>query len=304
MSRWADGIAIVVAFACALLLGWWVHAAAVPGASPDGENSAVVRDASDRPVPVRAYQRIVSLSLFGDGLLIACGFEERVVAWSNAAPGPLAWAQGDAPRLGARIDYEQILALDPDLLCYSAFAPDARTLERLRASGVQLCDLGPAQGVARVPPALELLATVCGHPDRGARTIAQWQTRLNGLRALRGTDERRALYLGIHGDGVLLGGTQGTSYHDVLRLAGLRDVAAEAGLQGWPEYRVEEVLALAPELIVTSSGMAQRLRAEPGLREVPACRDAQGIIELPPGLLQDPGILIPDAAARLYRLLP
>ncbi len=38
----------------------------------------------------------------------------------------------------------------------------------------------------------------------------------------------------------------------------------------------------------------------PGLDQLPACQRAGGIIELDADALEDPGILIPDAAAQLF----
>jgi hypothetical protein len=42
------------------------------------------------------------------------------------------------------------------------------------------------------------------------------------------------------------GGTQGSSYGDLLRLSGIEDLAAAHGYRDWPQFSREQILACRP----------------------------------------------------------
>ena len=92
----------------------------------------------------------------------------------------------------------------------------------------------------------------------------------------------------------LFGGTVGTSYHDVLLAAGCRD-AAQGHFTDWPQYGVEQVVSLAPEVIVTKRGMTAALQALPGMHVLRHTR----YIELDGAVLEDPGPRLLEAAELL-----
>jgi iron complex transport system substrate-binding protein len=116
-------------------------------------------------------------------------------------------------------------------------------------------------------------------------------------------DRRRhtAIYVAAIGPAVY-GGTVGTSYHDVLEAAGLVDAAA-GRFRDWPAYSAEQVIALAPEHLVTKAGRGSALCHHPGLDRLGACQIAGGVIELPDALLDEPGPAMLDAAEALYQVV-
>jgi iron complex transport system substrate-binding protein len=110
------------------------------------------------------------------------------------------------------------------------------------------------------------------------------------------------MYISIYGDR-MYGGAGRTSYHEVLTHAGLRDVAAESGLDGWPELNNERILGLDPEVIVTQKNMGAVICRHAGLGGIKPCRGAGKIVELPWQLLEDPGPSILDTTELLYDAL-
>src|SRR5690606_20566056 len=112
----------------------------------------------------------------------------------------------------------------------------------------------------------------------------------DGVRVRRG-----AVYVVVYG-GRIYGGTRGTSYHDVIRLAGLSDLAAGAH-EGFPQYTTEELLRMDPEIIVTRVGMAEAICRQPGLEGLRAC--PAGVVEIDEAVLEDPGLGMIDAALLL-----
>lgn len=270
------------------------HASTVSG--PDS-----LADATGHRVPLAHYERILSAGMLSDRLLLDLCEPGRIVGFSDHSTERSSWAHRFAgkPTVADLGDLEQVLELAPDLVLVNHIG-DPRRVARLREHGLDVFDLGAMKGLRTLVSDIREVATLLGHPERGERYVARLVQRLRAVAAdIPPERRRRALYVSIHGTR-LYGGTRGTSYHDMLRFAGLVDVAA-ARDRGWPAYDAEDLLALDPPLVVTGLGMRERLCRHPGLGRLRACRDPQGIIELPDGLLSDPGPGMLAAAERLRR---
>jgi iron complex transport system substrate-binding protein len=165
------------------------------------------------------------------------------------------------------------------------------------------------QGLATLLPDIRAIGALIGAPERAERYATALQRRLARVAtAVAARPHPRALYLALYGDR-LFGAGRDTSYHDVIMYAGLRDAAAEQGLAGWPELTSEQVLAIAPEVLITRVGMGARVCRHPGLDQLAACRATSAaaahmagppMIELDGALLDDPGPSVLDAAEALY----
>lgn len=238
------------------------------------------------------FQRIVSLGMVSDAALAELCEPDRVVGVSAWSTGPVARRWSDKPRLRGLDDLEAVIALHPDLVLVSSDGGDVDRLERLRAAGVRVETLGAMRGLATYTADLARIGDLLGRGDE-ARLAGQ---RLHE-RLARVADPTRpqplALYVATYGE-TLFGGTVGTSYHDVLLAAGCRD-AAQGHFTDWPQYGVEQVVSLAPEVIVTKRGMTAALRALPGMHVLSHTR----FLELDGALLEDPGPRLLEAAEQL-----
>jgi iron complex transport system substrate-binding protein len=300
------GLAIVASLAGVALVGRGGAPPSAPAAAveqpalailPDGRRA--LRDARGALVALGAPRRIVSLSLPSDALLAELAEPERVVAFSSFSTGAYAYKLGARPRLAGLDDLEAIAALHPDLVLCTTIGSEAGRLERLRAAGLAVFDLGDQVGIATLVADARAIGILLGASERGERYATGLRRRMAAVAAtLPPERRRRAVYVSVYGE-ALSGGTVGSSYHDVLTAAGLVDAAAQR-YRGWPQYRIEELIALDPQVIVTARGMGDRLRRLPGLEVLAALRRADGIIELDGALLDDPGPAMLDAAEALF----
>ncbi len=267
---------------------------------PLARGGAGIPDATGRVVPVRPYRRVVSTTILTDRLLLALCEPDRILAFSAAGARTSPWAYqlaGKATVEGLG-EVEPLVALKPDLVLMSSMGAAGRAAN-LRAAGIQTFQIGELRGVATLLETAHVLADLLGDAGRGVRFARAFERRLRSVSlGIGNRPRRRAVYVAAVGPH-LYGGTVGTSYHDVLTAAGLVDAAA-GRFSGWPEYSAEQLLALAPEVIVTKEGMGATLCAHPGLDRLPACRASAGVVELPAGLLDEPGPAMLDAAEALY----
>jgi len=272
-----------------------------PERLPDGR--LALRDVGGTLVPLAPYRRIASATLVADRALADLCEPDRIVAFTrHAAATPSGHRYAGKALLGARDPLERVLALAPDLLLVSDLV-DPRYVARLREQGIAVFDLGPMRGLETLLPTLRTIGVLIGAPERAARYADTLAARMRAVAPVASDAPRpRALYLAVYGER-LFGAGDHTSYHDVLTYAGLADAVAEHGLSGWPELSPEQVLALAPAVLVTRTGMSAVLCRHPGLDRLDACRGTGRVVELDGALLDDPGPGLLEATEALHDAL-
>lgn len=269
------------------------------------DGTRVLRDAGGVAVPLKRYQRIASATMAADRVLADLCEPQRVVAFSRAGQesAPFAHRYVDKAGLSSRAPLEEVLALKPDLLLVSALV-DPGYAARLRERGIAVFDLGHMRGMSTLLPNIRAIGWLLGAPERGesyARSLARRMAAASGGRVR--AQGPRAVYVSAYGTS-LYGGANHTSYHDVIVHAGLRDAAAEAGLSGWPQLSAEQLLSLAPEVVVTKPGMGALLCRHAGLASLGPCKGQGRILELPGAIADDPGpgmLEATEALADRYR---
>lgn len=264
----------------------------------DGREGLV--DVRGRVVPIAPYTRIITASTLSSEFAHALIEPTRIVGYSAyAADHPHAgWRYAGKAHIARVEDIEDILTLQPDLFVYHADA-SASAIARLQERGVQVFDLGPMLGVESYLKQAQQLLTLVGNAERFAPFAYDFERRRQTLQCRTMEPPVEALYVGMYGAS-LFGGTRGTAYHDVLRMAGLVDVAALA-YEGWPEYAPEDLLALDPAWIVAPAGTRDVLCSHGALRTLDACADGGArVIELPGALVGDAGSAMLRAASMLH----
>jgi len=226
----------------------------------------------DRGVAVRLEQparRIISLAPHLTELAFAAGAGERlvgVVRDSDYPPEARAIEQiGDA----AGVDFERVMALQPDLVLAWGSGNRVSIVERLQRLGFPVVVLEP-RSLDDIPRHLRLLGKLAGNPGRAEAAAEAFTARTAGLR-LRHRDERpvNVMFEMWHRPIMTVNGNHIIS--DVLRLCGARNIFADLP-QLAAEISLEQVLVRDPEAIVVGSeaqgaGMAD-WRPYPYLRAV------------------------------------
>ena len=112
---------------------------------------------------------------------------------------------------------------------------------------------------------------------------------------------RRMMSLTPYGEALWTGGA-GTTYDLMMRLAGQENASAEAGLEGNVQLRLEELLELDPDVILTGMGSGaaglEHLRDHPTLGQLKAVQEER-FVRLPAYLVSTSSHEILTAAEAL-----
>lgn len=253
-------------------------------------------------VPTRVISQVVD----ADEILWKLGPEarQRVVGISGMADDPrysaIAGVWPDSvPRIPATS--ESLLAASPDLVIVSEFSA-AETRALLRASGVQLLELQGFDGFDDYRGRVRVLASALSLGPEGEALVRHFDAQLAEHRRAPSSDAP-AVISWVEGN---VAGS-GTTFDDVTRAAGLRNLAAEHGLKGHRNVPLEQVVAWNPDVVVTlcegtdCKGTANALAQRPGWSATTAARTGR-VLALPGPVLFSAGESMLQAVRRLAAL--
>lgn len=226
--------------------------------------------------------RIVSTNVGVDEILLSLVPPGRLAAVSALADDPtisnvVAEARAVPGRLRA-VDAERILAFRPDLVVFPPYTRREVVLQ-IEEAGVPVLRMPDCRSLEDVRVHLRTLGAAVGASDRAEALVRGMDRVLEEVRArTAGVTRPRVLYTSLNGY------TQGagTMFDLFLEAAGGRNVAAEAGVEGWGTLPVEVALALDPDVLLVPGygggrkarevGMARNLACDPAWRTASAVR--------------------------------
>lgn len=193
------------------------------------------------PVP----EKIVSLNLCSDQLLLALADRGQIAGLSHNAPRPdisAAWrAARGLPVLGTSA--EEVVAIAPDLILGGpgiATGPGAV----LAGEHVPTLSFKPAADFAAIAANIRRAGEAVGHPDRAAALVVRMERALAALP--RTGNGRTAAYYQRRG---FLTGTE-TLVDDLFRRVGLVNLARQVGKGPLARLSLEALVAQAPDVLV------------------------------------------------------
>lgn len=222
------------------------------------------------PLCAQPPQRIVSLNLCTDLLLLELLPREHIAAVTELAPDPvyslMAHKAQGLPIV--RQDMESILGFQPDLVLATRFS-DPYTVQRLQSLGVPVRQFDIPATVEGTRGFIREVSAALGRPVEGERLLAQFDQRWQALgeQAAQGPHQRVMLY---RPGGVTMG--RDTLEDAVLQQAGMVNVAAEMGYHQWTELSLEAVLQAKPDAVLLdddgrhSDSLAQGMGGHPALQ--------------------------------------
>lgn len=243
----------------------------------------------------RPPQRIISLTPHLTELLFAVGAGAQLVGADSASDFPRAALA--LPRVGdySRINFERILALQPDLVIVWLGGNRPADIHGLKRMGIPVLHTEATRldDVARL---LRLLGQASGHAGEGEAAAQVYSGRLAALR-VRDSQKPpvRVFYQVWDRPLMTVGGTHWIS--DALALCGAHSVFADLrGLS--PVVSREAVLRRAPTLIVSGSDAPDLRRQWQRFTSLPAVK-VQGFVRVDADVLHRPTPRLIEGVAAL-----
>ncbi len=249
-------------------------AAQVPGCSTAGFPRTVVDGLGNEILLPEPPQRIFSAVFAMDSILLAIADPDRVVGVTvfSADPSQSAVADKVADHM-VRIEHlspEVVFAAQPDLVLTAFYSnPDAVT--QIRNLGLPVYTFTGFNGLLDVLDNVERMGEITGCEAAASAIIEQTYANYGRLAAkIASLPRPTVLSWNTWGNTT---GTE-TTVHDIIQMAGGENLAARHGISGWKEIDVEAIIAMDPEVIITSDGDAfvQKLLNDPVLQSVTAVR--------------------------------
>jgi iron complex transport system substrate-binding protein len=195
-------------------------------------------------------QRIVSLDLCTDQLLVDLAPRERIAAVTHLAADPSVSAVPDKVR-GLRVTRggaEDVLRTDPDLVLAGPYGVSA-TVDLLRRLGRNVVVVPLAQDIDGIRASVRTVAAAIGEPARGEEAIAAFDRRIAALHPARPA-KREPTAIVYQVGGVVSGAH---SLADALLAAtGFHNMAADYRLTHAGQVPLEAMVAMPPDLLILS----------------------------------------------------
>ncbi|MBK1697877.1 ABC transporter substrate-binding protein [Rhodovibrio salinarum] len=278
MQVWHVATAILVVFLTA-----WGPAAA--GSTPA---------AAERP------QRVVSLNLCTDQLLVQLAEPERIASVSVLAADPLYSAVADRAQ-GLPVNHgqaEEVLRQNPDLVLTGTFG-NRSTVHLLRRLGYPVVQIGPPRDLTDVRRQIRKIADALGVPARGRALIRRLDTRLAAAAPQERSEDRVTVAI-YQPNGIVVGRNE--LPHAVATAAGLSNLAADQGMNGMSPLALERLLVARPDVLILQSerdpapSQATELLRHPALQ---ALAERSVVTRIPRRLWSCGGPQVAEAVRRL-----
>jgi iron complex transport system substrate-binding protein len=227
--------------------------------------------------PARAGELpfVASINLCADQLVLTLAepHQIRTVSWLAADPEESLLA-AEAARYPLNYgSAEELLRFAPDVVIAGSLT-NAFTRTLLIRLGYAVVELEPETSVAEIEANVRTVARAINRVERGEAVAAE--IRANVQRLEREQPPRALAAVVVRPGGFTVG--DHSLGQDLMTLAGVRNVAAEQGLDRWGSLSMETLLRSSPDLIVltayraTQPSLANAVLAHPALRRVSATR--------------------------------
>jgi iron complex transport system substrate-binding protein len=208
-----------------------------------------------QPTPTSSAKRIVCANAAATEFVCRLVGPERVAAFPEQADDYVSidLKSGGFERVTrfSRYVTESVLALAPDLVVTHEWQ-SADTTSILRAQGIHVIVLKSATSYEEIRSTLADLGRQLSAEERAAAITSELDARVAALRV--SAPKRAGLRALVYTNDGTGGSTAGarTTPDTIIRLAGMKNAAAEAGLTGHVALDFERLLALDPDVLIVS----------------------------------------------------
>ncbi|MGE4265421.1 MAG: ABC transporter substrate-binding protein [Desulfovibrio sp.] len=258
-----------------------------------------------RPASGTAPRRVVCLAPSAAELLFALDAGGLVVGTAEHSDEPA--EARSLPRVGsyARPDLERVLTLRPDLCIAVQDGTPPQTLARLGELGIPVA-LMATENLEELLGSMLVVGRTVGRQAKAEALVGELRERMEAVRRRAAQAQRRPRVLfQVSGPHIMAAGPQ-SLLGQLVALAG-GDNAAPAE-PAYPQLSAEQVLAMAPDVVVAfdmlgqGQGQDQGMAGWPADPRIPAVRQRR-LYTVDPALFARPGPRLAEALEALARII-
>lgn len=247
-------------------------------------------------------ERIASLNICIDQLLWELVPHERLVSISYLTADPI-WSPIASQVQGLSVNHglaEEIVPLTPDVIFAGEFdAPNA--IDLLQKLGKRVERLPLPRTLGDIDEQILQLAALVGAGEKAQKMVKQIKAQVAGLQAAN-KDKVPLTAFWYSANGIVIG--DGTLEHELMQLAGLRNLAAERGMFGFNQLDLELLLSAKPQILIVEENQGEAFSLAREYLSHPALQYADfKIVVLPAGLSGCAASVIGDVALTLKQAL-
>ncbi|WAM32289.1 ABC transporter substrate-binding protein [Caldicellulosiruptor naganoensis] len=277
-------VAIVVLIALAIsLIPLYSHAADFPVTVKDGKGNSIT--VKQKP------QRILSLALQTDEILLNMVSPSRIIGLSIFADDKnnsnvVNLAKNVKGRYSSN-DIEKIIAAKPDLVIVPYYIDKAKY--DLLKKGLRCpiyVSLNP-NSFANIKQEIINLSKLTGEIQKGQALIKYMNDKINAVqKKVKYLRKKKYVLFYTYYFNSTYG--KNTTQHEIAKYAGVINIAAVAGLKGWPTITKEQILEWDPDIIVipsvsynpkeTSQQYVEKFKKDPAFKNLKAVKNNAVII--------------------------
>ncbi len=195
-------------------------------------------------------QRVVALAPSITEIVFALGQQQRLKGVTRFSDYPEAAKR--LPRVGSyvHLDVERIAALKPDLCIGVKDGNPLSVVTRLQAMGIPFYAVHPVD-LETVMHSIETIGDLLGASREAAQTVTAMRKRIDYVKTIvAAADRKPRVFVQIGVSPIVSVGSR-TFIHELITLAGGTNIAA--GSTPYPRFSREQVITLAPDVMVISS---------------------------------------------------
>jgi iron complex transport system substrate-binding protein len=247
-------VTAVILSATTVLLGLWDKSA------PAAAEFRLLRDQAGRAVPVPENpRRIIALAPSVTEIVFALGQAHRLRGATRYSDFPP--EARSLPKVGSYIhlDLEKIMALDPDLCIAIKDGNPKEVVTRLEALNIPVYAVDP-RDLTTVMDTIREVGTILNVESRAAVIVQDMKDRIEQVKQTVAGIERRPRVFFQIGISPIVSVGSNTLIHKIIVAAGGTNAAA--GPVPYPRFSREQVLALAPDVLIITSMARQAIFEE------------------------------------------
>lgn len=276
---------------------------AVGGAA--GLHAGTVTDHAGRRVDVPDHpRRVVSLAPSITEIVFAVGRQDRLVGVTQYSDYPEAAQEIASVGSYVYLDLEKIVSLRPDLCLAIKDGNPVGIIKRLEKMGIPVYAVNP-RDLASVMESVSDIGALLGARKNARQVVSAMKRRIAAVgNKVAGVSGRPGVFFQIGINPIVSAGSD-TFIHELIVRAGGKNLAGR--YRGYPQFSTEEVLLLAPQIIIVTS-MARRSAFDRVIvrwkkwKELPAVANGR-IYLLDSDLCDRPSPRLVEALEELARLI-